>query len=232
MSLSPYRIPFWWPSRVEEGTFVEIVMLHAAPARSSPTPYRVYETGLSQRTFDTLLSRAVRHRGYTPKAVDAWVTTLAGCEGNVNVVDVISPHPAEEKTLGYETKLVDETSIAPLVLVRRFDRTRVPLSHLPCAQAPVWQARVRRLELRVHEGARLVFECLRPTLYDRGGDEFRRVRIELEVNHTKTQAHADIARTIENTVQVVFLGQTPRRKGASAFRGGGRGCGGGEVVTG
>ena len=167
--------------------------------------------------FEAMLERASKHRGYqgNQRDVHEIVTrdaTLQQCEHaddkslmSLSRARVVAKH------------LVDSRPFegTPL-LVRTYRRSVHPFSAFPC-DAPVHSRRkVRRLELRIHSDARLVFETIvahRQSLSS-STKVVRRVHIEIELKKRDT----NVQRTIENTIQVVLLGMAPQGKGLQLGR--------------
>jgi hypothetical protein len=199
--------------------------------------------------FDAMLERAAKHRGYFGNQHD--VHEIVTRDAVLNLFsggmpqNLLSDPPAGDPQKLHQNTSVSGTECArarviskhlvearpfegtPL-LVRTYQRTVQPFSAFPC-DAPVYSKRkVRRLDLKVHRDARLVFE----TMISDTGDVMsnhrwpegpalaelpfgkRNVvrRVYLEIEKRGGQA-PDLRRTIENTIQVVLLGMTPQGKG-------------------
>lgn len=159
-----------------------------------------YSLDVPKPLFDAMMERAARHRGYTPFSEDLHVyrsdnTTLEIRGGSGGARSFKSTLVAEREIQG--TPLVERT----------YMRTNpLPMYMFSCARnATSSLFKVRRLSLRIHKFARIVFEVV-----SRENDEdiFRRIFIETTKNR---ESDRDIQRTVENTIQVVILGQQPKR---------------------
>ena len=147
---------------------------------------------------------------------------------NISGPDVVQgPTTARARVISKQLVEARPFEGTPL-LVRTYHRTIQPFSAFPC-DAPVYSTRkVRRLILKVHRDARLVFETMIsddvmsnrscpleiPEIpFEKRGEAVRRVYIEIEKRGGGNADAAILRRTIENTIQVVLLGMTPLGKG-------------------
>lgn len=198
---------------------------------------RRFALDVPRSEFEKMLERASRHRGYSGRQRDVHETVTRDTtlqtwedEGGRQQARVVRRRLVEARTM-------DGTPL----LVRTYRREALPFSAFPC-DAPVQsRRRVRRLELRVHRRARLVFEVSASTSTSCADDAdpgasccARRVRLEIELTApppvprggsmavrdfrgspgTAEDAElADLRRTVENTIQVVLLGLRPLGKG-------------------
>ena len=199
---------------------------------------RRFALDVPRSEFEKMLERASRHRGYSGRQRDVHETVTRDTilqtwedEGGRQQARVVRRHLVEARTM-------DGTPL----LVRTYRREALPFSAFPC-DAPVQsRRRVRRLELRVHRRARLVFEvsaavsCADETdpSSASGGACTHRVRLEVELTappppprggnmavhdfrgssgNAEDAELADLRRTVENTIQVVLMGMPPQGKG-------------------
>lgn len=163
-----------------------------------------YDTDVPRAEFHALLQRAARHQGYTARQrthVAYVVRDLALVEE-----DGAGRHQRLERR-----RLLDASEVpGAKVLAQTFERSAPPFAAFPCGARPHDMRRVTRLELRAHARARLVFEASRDR--DRGALT-RRVFLEVDLDPRGLAADmADLRRTVENTVQHVFMGLRPWRK--------------------
>jgi len=170
---------------------------------------KVYDANVPKDVFDAMLERAARHKGYGA----SWVDLHAFHSSNVTLEEYVG-----NSRLACVTKrtLLRERPLAGCAFVERtYTRmTNLPLSAFSCGTV-CGVVKVRRLQLRVHAKAHLVFEVASvPAGEGSGGgagvsDCIRRVRVEIA--NGDRHGDPDIQRTVENTVQVVLLGQCPKR---------------------
>ena len=168
--------------------------------------------------FDAMLERAAKHRGYFGHQRDIFETvTRDAVLHQWESTNAQNPGPplmnarVIAKQL-HESRPFDGTPL----LVRTYQRSMHPFSAFPC-DAPVHsKKKIRRLELRVHKDARLVFETLLSESKDVPPRVVRRVRLEIEKKGSSVPH--DLQRTIENTVQVVLMGMAPQGRGVQLER--------------
>jgi hypothetical protein len=97
----------------------------------------------------------------------------------------------------------------PLV-VRTYHRETLPFCAFPCDAQLHDVRRVRRLELRVHARARLIFEASSSSSTT---PPVRGVRLEVDVGGAWDEDDDDdLRRTVENTIQNVMLRMRPTHK--------------------
>jgi hypothetical protein len=199
---------------------------------------RMYETDVPEAEFAAMLKRAAAHPGYSATAWHAYEVTSQGDvtlsyeQRGLSVVDENQQPQQLEKDRDKDRdaassplcvrvtrkQLVSALDAPPGLLMRRYNRARLPVSEFPCEQ-PVLRARhVRRLTLRVHRLARLVFE----TEHSRNGPDTvsRSVRVEVDVGGCGRGARMaeDLQRTVQNTVHVVLLGMRPLHAPRNLFQ--------------
>lgn len=180
-------------------------------------------------TFDAMLERAAKHRGYFGGQHDVHeiVTRDAVLQQSSHCSSGHSGHqghsgqpgqgpdPARARVIFKQLVEARPFEGTPL-LVRTYHRKIQPFSAFPC-DAPVHSKRkIRRLKLKVHQDAHLVFDVMVSDPQGGYGIEcmsnrvVRRVYLEIE---KRDKSDPDLRRTIENTIQVVMLGMTPQGKG-------------------
>lgn len=198
---------------------------------------KVYDVDVPEPLFRAMLERAARHRGYAPSSQDLHAYTNDAARFELTIDPEGSAPPVGRV---WRSTLLEEREIPGTPLVERvYSRTHpLPLYMFSCnGGAGTASTKARRLILRVHKRARLVFEVVTiPAGADadatidavagaggagaQGGRKHesiaRRVRIEIECDRetgdgTSRSLDADTRRTVENTIQVVFLGQNPKR---------------------
>ncbi|GAX85680.1 hypothetical protein CEUSTIGMA_g13094.t1 [Chlamydomonas eustigma] len=152
-------------------------------------------TGVDKAEFSELLERAARHPGYTASQEDLVEATWR---------DLRLVYPTRGAARLHRASLLSANLLPGAhLLVRKYRMDPLPFCEFPCDRDDeVHTRRIRRLELRVHRRATLVFDV-------DPDDACRRVRIEIRRGECDED---DLRRTVENTVQVVLLGM-PRRVG-------------------
>ena len=158
-----------------------------------------YDVNVPKDTFLQMIERAAMHQGYSARPVDVH---------ELHVRNFSLSYENNNKLRVLRHGLIDATILpgTPL-LVRRYNRAALQLPAFP-HQDPI-QWRIRRLQLRVHNRARLLFETKRQADDESARDQLR-VRLEIDLGMLKDTEKADLQRTVENTIQVVLLGQRPR----------------------
>jgi hypothetical protein len=164
----------------------------------------VYSVDVPRDLFTTIMERASRHAGYRAahrqlKSYHSRDLVLEKCEGgqheDVRVV--------RKRVLSWH-----ELPGAPLYAVM-YERTRVPFSAFSCGAELQDTRYVRRLSLRVHGRAKLVFDAYA----NPGGKTVRRIYVEVSLDPNGLSADMpDLRRTVENTVQAVLMGVRPKHK--------------------
>jgi len=168
---------------------------------------KVYDSNVPKEMFDAMLERAARHKGYCA----SWVDLHVFHSSNVTLEEYVNINRLACVT---KRKLVEERPLAGCPFVERAftQMTNLPLTAFSCGTL-CGVVKMRRLQLRVHARAHLVFEVASVPAGDGAGasvsDCIRRVRVE--ISDADRHGDADIQRTVENTVQVVLLGQSPKR---------------------
>jgi hypothetical protein len=177
-----------------------------------------YSADVPATLFRTMLRRAAAHAGYTGRAHDHFEYKTRDV---TMTVPAASPSPCEpcavtRRRLVEHRPMIAEGTLGhtndhnPTLLVRAYRTERMPFCAFPC-DAPLHSAvRRRRLELRVHARARLVFD-VGLSMFQRefsvAPEPARRVRLEIDVAGALGGRDLDdLRRTVENTVHVVLLG--------------------------
>ena len=168
----------------------------------------VYSINVSREDFSTVMERASRHAGYGPahsqlKSYHFRDLVLEKFEGEHNI------RVTRKRMLAWH-----ELPGAPLYAVM-YERNKVPLSAFSCGAEMHDTRYVRRLSLRIHGRAKLVFDAY----VNPGGKTVRRIYLEVSLHPNGLTADMpDLRRTVENTVQAVLMGVRPKRK-PKIFRG-------------
>jgi hypothetical protein len=205
----------------------------AYPLYDLPDGSSGYSTDVPAAHFHAMLRRAAMHAGYSARQLDvveycARDVTLRmptgclgcpgcpGCPGCLNETSGATTHAhahahahatVTRRRLSEAHPLTSGGACPPGValLARTYRIDHMPFCAFPC-DAPLHSARrTRRLELRVHARARLVFETSAP-LCGFSGRVVRRVRLEVDVGGDVARDLSDLRRTVENTTHVVLLG--------------------------
>lgn len=157
-------------------------------------------TDLDPATFEGMLERAARHMGYKVSSCDL-------IETRVFDLYVIQSHHQTRVT---RKRMIRSRVVSNMPLeIRTFSNSRCTLAAVPCDESiSADSVKLRRLELRMHAHARLVFE----TRSGNSHPEIYRAFIEIhDIHSKKTFDDPDLMRTVHNTVRVVFLGQQGKR---------------------
>ena len=165
--------------------------------------------------FDAMLERAAKHRGYFGHQRDVYETVTRDA---ILHQWVVQPPIMNARVITKQLVEAQPFDGTPL-LVRTYQKSVHPFSAFPC-DAPVHSnKRIRRLELRVHRDACLVFETM---IASSSSTVVRRVRLEIEKKWRGSGGGGgscgDLQRTIENTIQVVLMGMAPQGKGVQLGR--------------
>ena len=162
--------------------------------------------------FDAMLERAAKHRGYFGHQRDVYETVTRDAILHQWVSEKHQPPIMNARVVSKQLVEAQPFDGTPL-LVRTYQKSVHPFSAFPC-DAPVHSnKRIRRLELRVHRDACLVFETM---IASSSSTVVRRVHLEIEKKGRGSCG--DLQRTIENTIQVVLLGMAPQGKGVQLGR--------------
>ena len=179
-----------------------------------------WSTRVDDATFHAMLKRAAAHSGYSARQRDA-VEYRVGPDTLLRFT--LQPKDDAPSPLGAQvsrTALVGarrmglggEGRRSASMLVRTYRSEHVPFSSFPCDANVQSAMRVRRLELRVHARARLVFEVKQPVDASAKRDckGILGVRLEIDVSAAAVDGSSsemqDLRRTVENTIHVVFMG--------------------------
>lgn len=184
----------------------------------------VYDTALPRPVFDELMSRAAQHMGYSTGR--GLIKLRAYHYRDL----VLEDEDGAQRVIQKRLLSAQELPGAP-VLACAFDRQRLPFSAFPC-DSPLHDVRtVHRIALRIHARARLVFEHAVNT----EGVSSHRVFIDVQLPRGDNRVCGageldELKRTVENTVQHVFMGLAPgprkrlalgSRQGKAGHRAGG-----------
>jgi hypothetical protein len=165
----------------------------------------VYDTNVPKEAFYRAMERASHHGGYSVRS-----TQFKSYHARDMVLENLG-HNAEHRVHRMRGLSYEEIPGAPLVAVV-CEKTRLPLSAFSCGAELHDTRYVRRLRLRVHRRARLVFDAYRN---GEGAATVRRIYLDIDVApRGLADDMQDLKRTVENTVQVVLLGQKPKRSAA------------------
>lgn len=174
--------------------------------------------------FLAMIERAARHDGY--KGCQRDIREIVAGDVCLSIAQQQQHEQQQQQHFfACERKALCEVREMPgtPLVVRTYRRERLPFAAFPCDAVPDRTSRVRRLELRVHGRARLVFDVAAGDDGDQGGVVVvRSARLEIDLiprgfSHTadgrdaSTSDWDDLRRTTENTIQNVFLGMKPRR---------------------
>ena len=143
--------------------------------------------------------------------------------GDATLEESTAPHPHGGACKVYKTSLLRDEAIPGTALrVRSYDRSPMRISGFCCATDPIDAApptpatRLRRVELRVHHDAQLVFDVHRLAGAAAAAARcMRRVSVQIHIrrnNQRPATLDNDLLRTVENTMRVVLLGHAPFRK--------------------
>ena len=162
-----------------------------------------YVVDVPKTDFERMMERAARHAGYgaSHRQFKSWHARDAVFENG---------GPKDVRVVRKRALSVHELPGAPM-LACVYEREVAPFSTFDVSSTMDVRY-VRRLELRVHRRARLVFE----TYTNAGGARVRRVLMELALDDKGGGASlradmAELRRTVENTVQGVLMGVRLKR---------------------
>lgn len=218
--------PPWFlqPPLTGGATVVDVSWASVAPGARGDTTY--VSTDVPAADFVSMIERAAKHAGYKGSQRDYREfrvgDTSYSVAGGSPQADAASFHFACERRELCEVREIPGT---PLV-VRTYRRERLPFAAFPCDAEPDVVRRVRRLELRTHARARLIFDASADESSNASNDadahehqhqhqQIRTVRLEIDIGGGGRGGGADDAedlrRTTENTIQNVLLRMKPRR---------------------
>lgn len=173
-----------------------------------------YDTNVPLETFRAALDRAAKHPGYSARTRQFKAFHTDG--GLVLEKQHESPPGAAVTVTRRRPLSWHELPGAPMFAVM-YERTKLPFAAFSCEASARRDARcVRRLSLRVHRRADLVFETYVGGGGGGGTDKVVR-RIYLDINLQPDGLDADmpdLRRTVENTVHAVVMGVRLRRRQA------------------
>ena len=156
----------------------------------------VVNVNIPKHDFERMMKRAASHSGYTATQKDIYECHFA--DGTVLNYD-----EGSSRMWALRKELKDYVCDSQLMM-RKLMITKVPMSELSCSEQVVSRKFVRRLYLRVHKFAKLVFSVSLAKGVDQ--EQIRTVYLEIDA-----RVLCDgLKRTVQNTVQVVLLGLTPR----------------------
>jgi hypothetical protein len=197
---------------------------------------RAFLLDVAPDRFGAMLDRAALHPGYSARSWTAhelrvrdmllsYECEAAAAGSSSTNAGACTNAGAGTKVRAHRAVLQDATVLpGTSLLVRRYHRAPLPFAAFPHDRPADGKCRVRRLVLRIHRNARLVFEARKDdTLH---GQTMRaHIEIELDAATTPTTAHRtpllqqqlqlqqqqhDLQRTVENTIQVVLMGMQPK----------------------
>lgn len=151
-----------------------------------------FDLDVSEKDFHRLLTRAAQHPGYAPSQR----TFKEIREGDVVIEANADSLRASRRELVFCRRLPG----TPLVAMAE-RRTDVPVTSFSCRAEGRTRRRVTACGLRVHQGARLIFEASRQETSGRVG---HCVALEIDLSSLHESAQA-----VENTVHIVLLGGRP-----------------------
>lgn len=216
-------LPWFLRGRLEGGANLVEVIWATPLAETGGGACSYLSTDVPEADFFSMLQRASQHEGYRGTQRDFREFRVRDVRmrvgvggGGVGASIACEPVHCDRRSV-CEVRPVAGT---PLI-VRTFRHDPVAFSAFPCDVPLDDRRRVRRLELRVHRSARLIFESCRSDRSEAPAS-VRSVRLEINVGGGGG-AHAasdigDLRRTTENTIQNVLLRMKPRY----FFSGGGR----------
>ena len=192
---------------VPEGIINYVDVSVVALASSALSRVRQFDINVPKACFDGMLERAAMHPGYSPRAWDSRelrVRDMCLC------VEAEGGGSAGWPRMRVTRCVLQDAALqagSPL-LVRRYHRSVLPLPEFPHDRPIDSACRIRRLRLRIHRAASLVFESLAcsDTQQQQQQQQQRRVRVEIDLSACRESDAKDLQRTVENTVQVVLLG--------------------------
>jgi hypothetical protein len=177
-----------------------------------------YDTNVPPETFRAALERAAKHPGYSARTMQFKAYHADG--GLVLEKRHESQQPPGRGAAVAVTRRRPlswhELPGAPMFAVM-YERTKLPFAAFSCEASARRDARcVRRLSLRVHRRADLIFET-----YVGGSSSSSKVvrRIYLDINLQPDGLDADmpdLRRTVENTVHAVVMGVRLKRRQVAA----------------
>jgi hypothetical protein len=188
------------PDDVRGGDLVEIWAIRASKEDAAEGVIIAW-TDLDNDTYEAMLDRAARHHGYSVSSRDFLETRSR---------DLCMQQQQQQVRVTQRT-LMRARNLPGLPLqIRTFARTQRTLASFPCdSPESVVTVKVRRIELRMHANAKLVFETRSSAAK---GSFMRRAFIEIQVPSSSSfGVPEDLMRTVDNSVRVVFLGQQGKR---------------------
>ncbi len=197
------------PDDVRGGDLVEIWAIRASKEDSAEGVIIAW-TDLDNDVYEAMLDRAARHHGYSVSSRDFLETRSR---------DLCMQQPLNQQQQVRVTQrtLLRARNLPGLPLqIRTFARTQRTLASFPCdSPESVITVKVRRIELRMHANAKLVFETRSCSSAAAKGSFMRRAFIEIQVPSSSSFGNKgvpeDLMRTVDNSVRVVFMGQQGKR---------------------
>lgn len=191
-----------------------------------------FNTDVPKPVFDAAIARAAAHHGYGPSQCqytafhwrDRTLHDRGG--GRISVY--------AERVMSFDDLSSTRSASCP-ILVLAVRRTKLPLYAFPCDRTQVLDnsTRIRELTLRVHKYARLVFEVgaasHHPNSENNANNMIRGMYVQVDLQALRADVHRgghhhhhnhnqnnnnklihDLERTVENTIQVIFMGARPK----------------------
>lgn len=182
--------------------YVDISVANVGGSIGNGTDAQVFWLDVPKDAFDRMIERAAKHPGYTARSVDVHETRTRDATLSFEFENGRPTRIRLTRSCLADASVLQGSSL----LVRRYQRVPLQLPMFPHSVAPQSSYRARRVLLRIHRFARLVFES-RISDNKQGSQPQRRVRIEVELRPSMVERElVDLQRTVENTIQVVLLG--------------------------
>jgi hypothetical protein len=189
---------------VRGGDYVEVWAVRASKADAADGVMITW-TDIAPDAYDAMLDRAARHAGYSVSSRD-YLETRAH---DMCLQQTQHQKPQQSGMRVWQRTLVRARIVTGLpIQIRTFQRCHRSLAAFPCdSPESAVTVKVRRLELRMHARARLVFE----TRTSAASSCYRQAFIEIALVPGQTTLPDDLMHTVENSVRVVFLGHSGKR---------------------
>jgi hypothetical protein len=194
------------PEDVRCGDYVEVWAVRAS--KDDPTQGFVLAwTDIDAAAFDAMLDRAARHSGYS-------VSSRNFHETRSRAICMQQQNNNSQRRVMQQTLLRARNVPGMPLQIRTFARTHRSMAAFPCdSPESAITVKVRRLELRMHARARLVFETRSSSSSSSSSSAscVRRAFIEIQLVPGASSIPDDLMQTVENSVRVVFLAHPGKR---------------------
>lgn len=202
------------PDDVRGGDCLEVWAIRASK-EDAADGVTITWTDIQSDAFDAMLDRAARHMGYSVSSRDYLETRSHDL--------CICQQQQQQQMRVWQRTLVQARMVSGLpIQIRTFQRAQRSLAAFPCdSPESAVTVKVRRLELRMHARARLVFETRSSSNSSSSSSSIpfhRQAFIEIQLLPGQTALPQDLMFTVENSVRVVFLGHLGKRGGAQHLR--------------